>query len=99
MAANLTQPIRNPVVGLHTTHPRVPLARTLLADDDADILAALCLLLKTEGYEAETASSPGAILEAIERSHFDVVLMDLNYARDTTSGQEGIDLISHIQAI
>jgi phosphoserine phosphatase RsbU/P len=73
--------------------------RTLIADDDPDILVALRLLLKTEGYEAETVSSPAAVIEAIERSQFDVVLMDLNYARDTTSGREGIDLISRIQAV
>lgn len=73
--------------------------RTLIADDDADILTALHLLLKNDGYEAETVSSPAAVLEAIERSQFDVVLIDLNYARDTTSGREGIDLISRIQAL
>lgn len=73
--------------------------RTLIADDDPDILAALRLLLKNAGHNPETVSSPAAVLEAIERSQFDVVLMDLNYARDTTSGREGIDLISRIQAI
>ena len=73
--------------------------RTLIADDDADILTALRLLLKNDGYEPETVSSPAAVLEAIERSQFDVVLIDLNYARDTTSGREGIDLISRIQAL
>jgi phosphoserine phosphatase RsbU/P len=73
--------------------------RTLIADDDADILTALHLLLKNDGYEPETVSSPAAVLEAIERSQFDVVLIDLNYARDTTSGREGIDLISRIQAL
>ena len=73
--------------------------RTLIADDEPDILAALRLLLKNDGYEPETVSSPAAVLEAIERAQFDVVLMDLNYARDTTSGREGIDLISRIQAL
>ena len=73
--------------------------RTLIADDDADILTALHLLLKNDGYEPETVSSPAAVLEAIARSQFDVVLIDLNYARDTTSGREGIDLISRIQAL
>lgn len=71
----------------------------LIADDEPDILIALCLLLKSHGYEAQTVSSPAAVLDAIERSQFDVVLMDLNYARDTTSGREGIDLISRIQAL
>ena len=73
--------------------------RTLIADDDADILTALHLLLKNDGYEPETVSSPAAVLDAIKRSQFDVVLMDLNYARDTTSGREGIDLISRIQVL
>ena len=75
------------------------LPRTLIADDEPDILTALRLLLKNDGYEPETVSSPAAVLEAIERAQFDVVLIDLNYARDTTSGREGIDLISRIQAI
>jgi sigma-B regulation protein RsbU (phosphoserine phosphatase) len=79
------------------TRPHHP--RTLIADDEPDILTALRLLLKGDGYEPETVSSPAAVLEAIERSQFDVVLIDLNYARDTTSGREGIDLISRIQAL
>ena len=90
----------NAVISLHATtsttshHPR-----TLIADDEPDILAALRLLLKGEGYEPETVSSPAAVLEAIKHSQFDVVLIDLNYARDTTSGREGIDLISRIHAL
>jgi CheY-like chemotaxis protein len=56
-------------------------------------------LLKNDGYEPETVSSPAAVLEALERAQFDVVLIDLNYARDTTSGREGIDLISRIHAL
>jgi phosphoserine phosphatase RsbU/P len=88
------------VISLQSTPPVIPrVPRTLIADDDPDILTALRLLLKSEGYEAETVSSPAAVLEALERSQFDVVLMDLNYARDTTSGREGIDLISRIQAL
>lgn len=88
------------MVFLQPTSTFVPqLPRTLIADDEPDILTALRLLLKSDGYEPETASSPAAVLEAIERSQFDVVLIDLNYARDTTSGREGIDLISRIQAL
>lgn len=88
------------VVSLQVTSTFVPqLPRTLIADDEPDILTALRLLLKSDGYEPETASSPSGVLEAIERSQFDVVLIDLNYARDTTSGREGIDLISRIQAL
>jgi sigma-B regulation protein RsbU (phosphoserine phosphatase) len=93
------------VISLHTTSTPVPpihnpqTPRTLIADDDADILTALRLLLANDGYELETVSSPAALLAAIERSQFDVVLMDLNYARDTTSGREGMDLISRIHAL
>ena len=82
-----------------TTATAPPLSRTLIADDEPDILTALQLLLKTEGYSAETVSSPNAVLEAITRSRYDVVLMDLNYARDTTSGREGLDLITRIHAL
>ena len=71
--------------------------RALVADDQPDVLEALRLLLKGEGYRIESAGSPAAILEAIDSSEFDVVLMDLNYARDTTSGQEGLDLLSQIR--
>lgn len=87
------------MISVHTS-PYIPQhPRTLIADDEPDILTALRLLLKSDGYEPETVSSPHAVLEAIERSQFDVVLIDLNYARDTTSGREGIDLISRIQAL
>src|ERR1051326_6456494 len=72
--------------------------RTLIADDQPDVLAALRLLLKGAGYQTESADSPKAIIEAIKQRDFDVLLMDLNYARDTTSGEEGLDLISRIQA-
>ena len=72
--------------------------RTLIADDQPDVLAALRLLLKSAGYQTESADSPSAIIEAIKQRDFDVLLMDLNYARDTTSGKEGLDLISRIQA-
>src|SRR5215212_7610121 len=73
--------------------------RTLIADDQPDVLAALRLLLKNAGYQTEAADSPKAVLEAVKQQKFDLVLMDLNYARDTTSGKEGLDLISSIQAL
>src|ERR1041384_3226569 len=73
--------------------------RILIADDQADVLEALRLLLKGEGFEIESANSPAGILAALETRDFDVVLMDLNYTRDTTSGQEGLDLLSRIQVI
>ena len=71
--------------------------RTLIADDQPDVLAALRLLLKGAGFQTEAADSPNAVLAAIKKRQFDVVLIDLNYARDTTSGEEGLDLISRIQ--
>jgi DNA-binding NtrC family response regulator len=73
--------------------------RILIADDQQDVREALRLLLKNEGYQTETVSSPGAALRAVEKEDFDVVLMDLNYTRDTTSGKEGLDLLTQIQAI
>src|SRR3989304_3470687 len=63
-----------------------------------DVLEALRLLLKGEGFEIETATSPGGVLAAVEAQDFDAVLMDLNYQRDTTSGAEGMDLLSGLQA-
>ena len=76
-----------------------PTPSILIADDQSDILEALRLLLKAEGYRTESASSPAGILNAVEARDFDVVIMDLNYARDTTSGQEGLDLLTKIGSI
>jgi DNA-binding NtrC family response regulator len=70
----------------------------LIADDQADVLEALRFLVKGEGYRSEAVTSPAAVLEAVESREFDVVLMDLNYARDTTSGEEGLDLLNRVQA-
>jgi phosphoserine phosphatase RsbU/P len=76
-----------------------PIPRTLIADDQPDVAIALRLLLKEAGYQTEAVNSPAALLEALKRENFDLVLMDLNYARDTTSGQEGLDLITSIRHI
>lgn len=73
--------------------------RILIADDQPDVLQALRLLLKGEGFEVETTGSPGGVLSALERRDYDVLLMDLNYTRDTTSGREGFDLLSRIQQL
>src|SRR5215211_7551087 len=73
--------------------------RILIADDQPDVLEALRLLLKAEGYEIEAATSPAGVQRALESRDFNVLLMDLNYTRDTTSGQEGLDLLSRIQAL
>jgi DNA-binding NtrC family response regulator len=70
----------------------------LIADDQPDVLEALRLLLKGEGYRIESAGSPAGILDALDAEEFDAVLMDLNYARDTTSGQEGLDLLSQLRS-
>ncbi len=73
--------------------------RVLIADDQPDVLVALKLLLKGEGYQIEQAASPQQILHALETREYDLVLMDLNYTRDTTSGQEGLDLLNQIATI
>jgi DNA-binding NtrC family response regulator len=71
----------------------------LIADDQLDVQEALRLLFKAESYQTEVANSPAKVLQALEKRDFDLVLMDLNYARDTTSGKEGLDLLARIQAI
>jgi DNA-binding NtrC family response regulator len=71
----------------------------LVADDQADVLESLRLLLKGEGYRTEAVASPAAVLAAVEARDFDVAVIDLNYARDTTSGQEGLDLLARLQAV
>lgn len=73
-------------------------ARVLVADDQPDVREALRLLLKGEGFEVETVGSPAAVLSSLETREFDAVLIDLNYARDTTSGQEGLDLLANIRS-
>src|SRR5438067_7157802 len=79
--------------------PRQSEPRVLIADDQSDVLEALRLLLKAEGFVLETASSPAGVLAAVEAREFDVALIDLNYTRDTTSGEEGLNLLSRIQGI
>ena len=71
----------------------------LVADDQADVLESLRLLLKGEGYEIEMVQSPSQVIEALKARDFDVALLDLNYARDTTSGREGLDLLARLQAM
>jgi DNA-binding NtrC family response regulator len=74
-------------------------ARILIADDQRDVLEALRLLLKGEGYEIEMATSPAGVAAAVSKGDFDAVLMDLNYQRDTTSGAEGLDLLSRLHGL
>src|SRR5258707_8803130 len=73
--------------------------KILIADDKADGLGALRLLLKSERFQIETAASPAGVLKAVDSQEFDVVLIDLNYARDTTSGSEGLNLLTRIHAV
>ena len=76
----------------------VRLPRILIADDQPDVLEALRLLLKGHGYSTESVTSPSALIESLAKKEFDLILMDLNYARDTTSGREGLDLLAQLQA-
>jgi len=73
--------------------------RLLIADDQQDVLEALRLLLKGEGFKTETVNSPAKALATLEHGEFDTVLIDLNYTRDTTSGEEGLELLARIQAL
>ncbi len=72
--------------------------RILVADDQRDVLEALRLLLKGEGYATETVGSPAAVLASVQKTDYDAVLLDLNYARDTTTGREGLELVSQLRA-
>jgi serine phosphatase RsbU (regulator of sigma subunit)/FixJ family two-component response regulator len=87
-------PVTNSTSTRRETSPRL-----LIADDQPDVLEALRLLLKGEGYRVTTVASPTAVLQALQAQEFDLLLMDLNYTRDTTSGREGLDLLARIQAI
>jgi len=73
-------------------------ARVLVADDQLHVLEALQLLLKSQGYCTETVTDPARVLPAVESEQFDLVLMDMNYERDTTAGAEGLQLVSQIRA-
>ncbi len=87
------------LTAVQSASSRAAVARVLVADDQPDVLEALRLLLKGEGYHLETASSPAGLVAALDAREFDVALIDLNYARDTTSGEEGLDLLTRIRAI
>jgi DNA-binding NtrC family response regulator len=71
--------------------------RVLIADDQPAVIEALRLLLKGEGFETRAVASPADAAEALTRQTFDVALIDLNYTRDTTSGQEGLDLLARMR--
>lgn len=78
--------------------PRSQRRRILISDDQHDILTALSLLLKLSNFSTETVDSPGCAAEAARSGNFDLILMDLNYSRDTTSGKEGLDLLSSLRS-
>jgi len=73
--------------------------RILVADDQVDVLESLRLLLKHEGFMIDAVTSPAAAVEAVKRRCYDLLLLDMNYARDTTSGGEGLELLSRILQI
>src|SRR5580692_5617059 len=82
-----------------TDSRKQPRIRVLVADDQPSILEAVELLLQPQGIHVDTARSPQLLLEALGQSDYDVLLIDLNYTRDTTSGQEGLDLLARLQEI
>ncbi len=75
------------------------MSRILVADDQPDVLEAIRLLLKAEGFETATVESPAEVRDAVEKGDFDLALIDLNYTRDTTSGKEGLDLLSALREL
>ncbi|HXX01578.1 MAG TPA: response regulator, partial [Candidatus Acidoferrales bacterium] len=84
-----------------TTFPQQSTApvRILAADDQEHILEALDFLLQPQGYRVDKVRSPALVRDALASSSYDAILIDLNYTRDTTSGQEGLDLLSEIVAL
>jgi DNA-binding NtrC family response regulator len=76
-----------------------PSPRLLIADDQRDVLEALRFLLRPEGFQLEAVGSPAAAMASLAEREFDAVLLDLNYARDTTSGQEGLELLDRVRQL
>ena len=77
----------------------MPAARLLVADDDRDVLEALRILLRSEGYDVESVTSPAGVVTAVTARDFDALLMDMNYTRDTTGGTEGLDLLGRLRQL
>src|SRR5438046_9266739 len=75
------------------------MARILIADDQPDVLEALRILLKGEGHQTDAVTSLTGIFNALEKKDYSLLMMDLNYTRDTTSRQEGLEVIAKMQAI
>src|SRR5437764_12267907 len=81
-----------------TTSPTTKPYRVLICDDQPDVLEALRLLFKGQGWQTVTADSPASLLHTVRGGEFDLILTDLNYTRDTTSGQEGMDMLASLEA-
>ena len=99
--ANMITPDKSGVSSSITSTPRgqeIP-PRILAADDQKDILDAITLLFRPRNYQVDGVRSPALVREALACGSYDAVLIDLNYARDTTSGREGLDLLSEITAL
>ena len=81
--------------------PTMPLppCRILILDDQPDVRESLRLLLKSEGFKVDTAATPAAALAALEGTRPELLLMDMNYTQDTTSGREGLELLARVQAL
>src|SRR2546423_15700839 len=75
------------------------MSRILIADDQNDVLEALRILLKGEGHQTDAVTSLAGIFQALEQKDYALLIMDLNYTRDTTSGEEGLEVIPKIQAV
>ena len=90
-------PAAYPVEG--TSAESASAGRVLIADDQPHVLDALQLLLKGQGYQTEAVTHPARVLQALKSREYDVVLMDLNYTRDTTAGGEGLELVSQIRLL
>lgn len=73
--------------------------RVLIADDQPAVLDALKLLLRSEGFQVDTIRSPQVVIESLGLREYDILLLDLNYTRDTTSGREGIELLETVRGI
>ena len=89
--------VEQPLISNEPLHAAEERFRVLVADDQAAITHALELLLRSAGMEVLVASSPAEVMAHIAKGRFDLLLMDMNYGRDTTSGQEGLDLIGAVK--
>jgi phosphoserine phosphatase RsbU/P len=89
--------VKQPLISSELLHAAEEHFRVLVADDQAAITHALELLLRSAGMEVLVASSPAEVMAQIAKGRFDLLLMDMNYGRDTTSGQEGLDLIGAVR--